>query len=557
MKKSVLCFFLLVGELLAAPPPEPSAGIIEREIENEYEKKPLKMKKEIPQIKIDIPDERLEMSDQEKIFIRKIEFQGTDSISDEELARCVDGYLGQELSIKDIYKVCDCIEQYYASKGLFLARAYPPPQKIQNETLIIRVLEGCLGAIHVEGNHYYSTDFILRYFRSLQGKPLSEGKFVRALMLLNENSDLSAGAVFEKGTEIGTADVTVRVMDKRPIHLYLNENNYGRKLTTDSRFGGRVDYGSLGVYGDLLSIAEVVGFPLNALYFTDVRYIVPLNANGTFFELAYLFSKFKIEELMSLHLKGNSQIATVKATHGLTRTRDLSIDLSAYFDFKQIENFTLGHLSSLDKLRVLGTTAFFDIYDPLQGRDFLTIRAEMGLPDFLWGLKAIDSKSSRRGGGGRFVKMNADYDRLQKLPWSSVLYLHASGQWSPYKLTVPEQIYIGGSDTVRGFSLATGLGDSGYYGNLELRVPIPFLADKRFFMAKKTWREVVQVVGFIDTGGVFFHSGPDLCLTGAGFGVRIDGIWRLSLSLDVGYPLNHHHLSTGAVGYLKITGQPF
>jgi len=143
------------------------------------------------------------------------------------------------------------------------------------------------------------------------------------------------------------------------------------------------------------------------------------------------------------------------------------------------------------------------------------------------------------------------------LPWNSILYMHVSGQWSPYKLTLPELIYIGGSDTVRGFSLATGLGDSGYYGNLELRMPVPFLADKRFFMAKKCWKEVVQIVGFVDTGGVFYHEGPDLFLTGAGFGVRINEIWKLSLSLDVGYPLNHHHLSTGAFGYLKVTGQPF
>ncbi len=64
-------------------------------------------------------------------------------------------------------------------------------------------------------------------------------------MLLNENTDLMAGSIFEKGKEFGYADVILRVNDKRPMHLYLNGNNYGRNITTNVRAGGRFDYGNL------------------------------------------------------------------------------------------------------------------------------------------------------------------------------------------------------------------------------------------------------------------------------------------------------------------------
>src|SRR5579871_2652634 len=120
-------------------------------------------------------------------------------------------------------------------------------------------------------------------------------------MLLNDNTDLNAGAVFKKGKEFGCADVILRVDDHRPIHLYLNGNNYGRFLTTNVRAGGRFDWGNVIFQGDKLSIAEVIGFPVNALYFTDVTYTVPLNRKGASLEFAYLFSKFKIEELTSFH----------------------------------------------------------------------------------------------------------------------------------------------------------------------------------------------------------------------------------------------------------------
>lgn len=206
---------------------------------------------------------------------------------------------------------------------------------------------------------------------------------------------------------------------------------------------------------------------------------------------------------------------------------------------------------------MLTVGTLLDHFQPSVGRDYLTVQFAAGIPDFLGGLKAVDSHSSRRGGGGRFFMLTADYDRIQQLPWHSFLYFHASGQWSPNKLTVPEQIYIGGSDTVRGFPLAVGLGDSGYYLNMEFRIPPPWLAEKRFFWSKKKWREVFQFDVFVDHGGTFLQSIENLFLLGTGVGVRLHGPYGLEFSIDVGFPLNHRDLTRDAFTYIKLTGQPF
>ena len=55
--KVALC--LLTLPLMANPPSVPSARVVERELEKEYEGRPLELKKEIPEIKIDIPREQL------------------------------------------------------------------------------------------------------------------------------------------------------------------------------------------------------------------------------------------------------------------------------------------------------------------------------------------------------------------------------------------------------------------------------------------------------------------------------------------------------------------
>jgi len=101
------------------------------------------------------------------------------------------------------------------------------------------------------------------------------------------------------------------------------------------------------------------------------------------------------------------------------------------------------------------------------------------------------------------------------------------------------------------------LGDSGYYANFETRFPLPFWLDKKFLWSKRTWREAVQLVGFVDTGGTFFNHGSHTFITGAGFGVRVLGPYTISLSFDLGFPLNRHDLSSGAFNYLKLTANPF
>jgi len=548
-----ICASLL---LIAAPPPNPAGGVIERQIEKEYEAQPLDTERKIPQIQIDVPKEQLSIPDGTKVFVGRIEIRGNDCILSRDICWELDSDIHQSQSISDIYKLCQKIEALYASRGYFLARVYPPPQEIKDDVLILEVLEGRLGKIRIVGNRHYSELFILRYFAPLQNKALNYNRFLRALMLLNENSDLEAGAVLEKGSRVGTADLIIRVQDKYPVHLYLNGNDYGRFLTTNFRAGGRLDTQLLRD-GDKLSIAEVVGFPIDALYFTDVVYRFPCNAFGTFGELAYLTSRFHVEKIMYLRQAGRSDIATVKVSQAIQRGRFLSTDCFASFDYKQIKNYTLSHLTSFDRIRLLTLGSTVDYYSPKAGRNYLVVKMGFGLPGIFGGLSDPRPISSREGARGNFIKVNADYDFMKKLPYDSFLVAHASGQYSFNKLTVPEQIYIGGVDTIRGFPLASALGDSGYYCNFELRFPPPGLANSPIGRSQKKWKEFLQFSAFFDQGGVAYRGGGSTFECGTGLGVRINAFWKFALTAEVGFPLNHRDLSKDAFFYFKLTGQPF
>lgn len=550
---------LLAFSLLAEPPASkaPGAGILEREVEKQYEANPLDTPQPRPEIQIDIPEERFNMPDGKRVFIHQIQIRGNEVISTAELCKALSFRMDQELSIKEIYELCNIVEQVYAKKGYFLARAYPPEQTIENDTLVIEVIEGRLGAINIEGGKHYRKSFILSYFSSLRGKPLNYDDFLRALLLLNENRDLQVASVLEKGQAFGTVDLILRVKDKAPWHLYLNANDWTTMLDGNTRWGGRLDGGNILGNGDTFSAIDVEGYPLKSMQFDDFIYTFPIGRNGMKMDLSYLFSYFNILKMRDLHLRGKSMIAGGKLTQALQRKRFTSVDGYLSFDYKQVKNFTLGSLASFDKIRLLTLGFTYDHYHRTGGRDYAVLKGGAGIPDILGGMPEEDPSCSRHGGGGQFTVFNLDYDRLQHVYKDMFFAFHASGQYSPNKLTIPQQIYIGGSDTVRGYPLSAALGDFGYYLNFELRTPPPLIADKHLFSSKKKIKESVQLAVFLDDGMAKFHQQGAVYLTGVGIGLRVQGPWKINMTLDWGFPLLHRDTYADSCVYLKFTNQTF
>ena len=80
IKWVLLILIINISVLFSYPPPVPSAGVIERQLEKEYEAKPIDPNKDVPDIQIDIPDERLEMEEGLKVYVCKVKFIGNEAI---------------------------------------------------------------------------------------------------------------------------------------------------------------------------------------------------------------------------------------------------------------------------------------------------------------------------------------------------------------------------------------------------------------------------------------------------------------------------------------------
>ena len=567
MRKTNAAFLsLLVPSLVQAAfvtPPSGAAGVVERQIQEEYDTTQIPPEKEYPLIEIDEPADQLRLPDRVHFALDNIEFEGNTVFSAESLEKIARPYFRDNCSMQDIRDICAQIKAKYVEAGYFLTRVYPPPQTVKKGLLRLGIIEGKLGEVTIVGPKYYQKGFVEGYFSHLLGQPINYNYFVKALLLLNENSDMHAGAVFKRGMKTGTCDVIIRVNDKRPAHLYLNGNDYGSRTSTRTRTGGRFDWGNLMMDGDTLSVTGVLGSPIRHLRFVEGRYNCLLSKRlGMRLDLSYLYSDFVDPVIPYLHLKGRSEVGSIKLEIPQFRTRRLNNDYYVAFDIKKIQNFALSQTTSLDELRIIRTGLKIDYSDGLKGRNIWDLCYSQGIPNFLGASGVVSSKPSRAGAGGRFSILNLDYKRIQQMPWDMFLFINGNGQFSANKLPLAQQIYIGGIDTVRGFPSAAGLGDYGYFCNVEWRVPPFGLSNFHVPFSKMQWKEFIQFIGFLDNGQTYLHGYPNtethrVLMTSAGVGLRVKGPYNFSLSYDIGFPLTDQKRTSNAITYLKITWNPF
>jgi len=542
------CFCLAVfgtGTVFAEfkGPPSASSGIIEKEIEDDFKEKPVDPDRDIPDLRIDIPEQQLTMDEGISVFVKEIRIQNNQAISTKELCKVIASYQDTNLTMKQIQEVCLKLQDKYLKEGYFLARVYPPPQEIREGILTLEVVEGKLGNIFIQGNKYYKDKFIAKYFEKFQSSAIQYNSLYKSLLLLNENPDMEAKIIFKKGEKVGTADLIVQVADRRSLHLAINENNFGSAQSAIWRTGLQLSYGNLFAQGDTLTFRESLGNPIKNVNFSQGIYTLPLNTIGTKFEGDFGYSKSKSPVLSSVVYSGQTRIARAKVEQALIRKRQTSTDVYLKFEYKQIENRAVHQTQSYDKLRIAVAGWKIDHTDRLRGRNLADIYLSYGIPHFLGGLHSKDPLCSREGAGGLFAMLSAEYNRIQALPKGCLLLVEFQGQATSYKLPVAEQIYIGGQGSVRGFPTGCFVGDNGYSATLEFRAPLPLGGDKKLPFSSKKWKDFMQFVAFLDQGGVLLNGNGEQqtrhkFLVGAGVGARFYFPHDLTVSFDIGFPIS-------------------
>jgi len=463
-----------------------------------------------------------------RFTVTKIKLEGNTVLSSESFEKLIAPYQNKETSFEELTAVAEKITDAYIAAGHSTSQAFIPPQKLEDGVATIKIMEGKVGTVRVEGNHYYRKEVYEDAIRLRTDRVFSYQDLESSLYYLNQKPGVKAKGYIVPGEKPETSDIVLKTEETYPLHVYYGFNNRGTRLTHRQRHEAHFDNDNLLGYGDTLntafSMAEEGAF--NAGF---VSYEFPIESTGTTLNLdtSYVESRL-IGDLESEKIVGKNFSVFPSVTQNLVRSLKFVLDWFLGFDFTDSKTLQDGTKINFDRMRVLKTGPRMTFQDP-GGRTLLS-------GDVDWGVPASS--------GGDFVYYTASLARIQRLPASMYLILRTNGQWTDDTLTSVEEFRAGGAYSVRGYPESDAVGDYGYNLSAELNTPVPFLPnDREIPHAKKKVGDAVRMVVFVDGAKTTFRertsetSVKDSFLLGAGLGVRVNLAENIALQLDFGWPI--------------------
>jgi len=153
----------------------------------------------------------------------------------------IDGAFGTNVSFDGIRAAKDELQRAYRERGYVTVAVGVPQQKLTNGTVKLQVTEGRLVAIKVTGNHFFSSNNVMRALPSLHTNMLLNGPvFLAELNRANANQDRQIYPVIGPGPDPGSSLLTLKVKDQLPIHGKLEFNNESSPGSPDLRASASV-----------------------------------------------------------------------------------------------------------------------------------------------------------------------------------------------------------------------------------------------------------------------------------------------------------------------------
>ncbi len=134
----------------------------------------------------------------------------------------------------------------YRELGFATVSVTLPKQRLTNGIVRVKIVEGQLTQIVVEGNRFYSESNVRRALPSLTTNILLNTKwFQPELDKANANRDRQIYPVIGPGPEPGTTELELQVKDRLPLHGRIEVNNLNTPETPPLRLSASLEYDNL------------------------------------------------------------------------------------------------------------------------------------------------------------------------------------------------------------------------------------------------------------------------------------------------------------------------
>ncbi|MBW4448481.1 MAG: ShlB/FhaC/HecB family hemolysin secretion/activation protein [Spirirestis rafaelensis WJT71-NPBG6] len=452
---------------------------------------------------------------------------------------------GCSVTLAELTEVSDKITQLYLKKGYITSRAVVLEEQTvtnPNREVEIKVYEGAIVEIKVEGTQRVNPEYIRSRIRLAGLNPLQKDKLEEQLILLRsdplfknvEASLRSPGA----GSKFGESIVIVRVTEAEPFKAVIGIDNYSPPSLGSERLGVGLAYRNLIVSGDQIA-ASYNRSTTGGLNLYDFNYRLPVNPmNGTVqLRAAINNSKITDPQFSQLNIRGDSELYEISYRQPLVRSLREEFALSFGFSYQDGQTFLFDNRPfrfgiGPDQNGVSRTSVFRFGQDYVKRdlRGAWTLQSQFSL-----GTGLLDGTINDHPiPDSRFFSWFGQVQRVQQLSPNQQLIASLDLQLTPNSL-LPSQQFIIGGQSVRGYRQNARSGDNGFRFSVEDQITV---------VRNEAGLPTLQLAPFIDVGAVWNH--PDnpnnlslpsqRFLSSAGLGLLWQPLPKFNVRLDYGIP---------------------
>ncbi len=462
------------------------------------------------------------------VFVKDIRIVGGTVFTPEELAAVTAPYTNRKLTSEDLEALRTALTKFYIDRGYITSGVIIPDQEVTEGIITLRIIEGKLSRIEVEGNEWFRPGYIQNRIALGAAPPVNINALQERLQLLQQTPGITRlNAELRPGVTRGESVLNVKVAEENPIKGWLEFNNFLSPTVGSERGLVTVAHRNLTGHGDLLSFQYGKSSGMDPQI--ETRYAVPLNARDTTLVLDYRRNDFGVidDAFVNLNIKSQSEIYGITLRHPLYRTlaQEFALALTGEQLYNRITTAFDAISPSLSDQLIPGARGGVSRVNAMRFSQEWTHRAinqvMAAFSRFSIGIDALGStknKQSKTDAGGKFFSWLGQAQWVRRLdPTGVQLLARIAVQLADDRIFPVEQFSVGGRFSVRGYRENTLVRDNGALASVEARIPVlPSLLGGDFLKAAP----------FVDYGRGYNTTtpGPEPLkdLASAGFGLLWD-----------------------------------
>ena len=470
--------------------------------------------------------------DSSSFVLKQVKVNGVTVLSDSEIQNIIVEYLNQNISFEELRNISQKLTDLYISKGYVTSGAFFPEQDLTQGIATVRVIEGSLEEINIEGLNHLSEKYLLSRLTSLTNQLVNINKLEDSIKLLIQNPLIERiDANLVEGSNVGKSKLLLNVLEAPVWSSNLLFNNYNSANNGELQGVVGISNQNLLGIGDHIETVYSLSDGFNSL---NIGYEIPLSSldNSLRFQYSNGDSKITASIFDDFGIRADAETFMLQFAQPIVKSIDREISI-----FLALERRTSNTFIDDD-------IPFSFTEGPEEGQSKATV-LRLGSSWTERSIESVISANSRFNLGLDLFEITNNSEGLPDaifLSWlgqfqfahvlnkkrDALLITRLAAQLTPDSLLPFEQISLGGSNTVRGYRENREIGDNGVFGTIETHLPL----------IKDSDVGKLKLVPFFDAGRVWNTNGiGSITLASLGLGLDWEVKSWLRFNLDYGIPL--------------------